>query len=82
MTSPKPPSLKAIFNEWAQQHPNPDVPAYGTGAAILTPRQFNREIQNETPYGKMLMDNIGRTLPAPTVEALAERMERFKAPKR
>jgi hypothetical protein len=44
--------LKDAFNTWASNHPKLNEPAIESFSGAISPRQFARDIQNETPAGK------------------------------
>jgi hypothetical protein len=48
--------LKDAFNTWASNHPKPNEPAIASSSGEISPRQFARDIQNETPAGKQYLE--------------------------
>ncbi len=54
--------IKNAFNDWANTHDAPNVPASIRGTRALTPRQVADEVINETPEGKSSIDFIESTM--------------------
>lgn len=54
--------LKDAFNEAANNSPNADTPVVSVGRRLLTARDLAKEVENETPIGKMLIDVVDQAV--------------------
>jgi len=70
--------LKDAFNEAANNSPNADVPVISFGAKILTARDVAREVEKETPIGKMLISVVDKAVSsgAATLDQVIQQLTR------
>jgi len=54
--------LKDAFNEAANNSPNADTPVISVGRRVLTARDIAKEVENETPIGKKLIDVVDQAV--------------------
>ncbi len=74
--------LKDAFNEAANNGPNGDKPVISVGSKTLTARELAKEIENETPIGKMFINVVDQAVSsgAATLDQIVQQLT-HKPPK-
>jgi hypothetical protein len=70
--------LKNAFNDAAESSPNADVPVISFGGKALTARDVAKEVENETPIGKMLISAVDQAVSggAATLDQVIQQLTR------